>query len=39
METIQPLLAKNNLVVIQTMTHIEGQPALKTSIIHQSGKY
>ena len=38
METIQPLLAKHNLAVIQTMTHIEGQPALKTSIIHQSGE-
>ncbi len=38
METIQPLLAKHKLAVMQPMTHLDGEPAIKTILIHESGE-
>lgn len=38
METIQPLLAKHKLAVMQPMTNLDGQPAIKTILIHESGQ-
>ena len=38
METIQPLLAKHKLAVMQPMTHLEGEPAIKTILVHESGE-
>lgn len=38
MSTVQPLLAKNKLAVSQFMTHIDGESALRTILIHESGQ-
>lgn len=38
METIQPLLAKHKLAVMQPMTHLDGEPAIKTILVHESGE-
>lgn len=38
MATIQPLLAKHKLMVAQLMDNIDGQPALTTIVIHESGE-
>lgn len=38
METIQPLLAKHKLAVMQPMTHLDNEPAIKTILIHESGE-
>ena len=38
MESIQPLLAKHKLAVMQPMTHLNGEPAIKTILIHESGE-
>lgn len=37
MESIQPLLAKHKLAVMQPMTHLDGEPAIKTILIHEGG--
>lgn len=38
METIQPLLAKHKLAVMQLMDNLNGSPALTTIIAHESGE-
>ena len=38
MENIQPLLAKHKLAVVQLMDNLQGDPALKTIILHESGE-
>lgn len=38
METIQPLLAKHKLAVMQLMDNLNGEPALTTIIAHESGE-
>lgn len=38
MTSIQPLLSKHKLAVVQMVTNINGQSALATSIIHESGE-
>ena len=38
MESIQPLLAKHKLAVMQPMTHLDGEPAIKTILVHESGE-
>jgi hypothetical protein len=37
--TVQPLLAKHKLAVTQWPTTLDGKPALRTRIIHESGEY
>lgn len=39
MEAVQPLLAKHKLAVSQFLTNLEGQSALRTILIHESGQY
>lgn len=34
----QPHLSKNKLAVVQMMAHIDGTPALRTIILHESGE-
>ncbi len=36
---VNPLLAKHKLAVLQPMTELDGQPALKTIIAHESGEF
>ena len=38
MQTIQPLLAKNKLAVVQMMSELNGEPALTTIVLHESGE-
>lgn len=38
MEAVQPLLAKHKLAVSQFVTHLDGQSALRTLLIHESGQ-
>jgi len=38
MTTIQPLLAKHKLAISQTVTNIDGQSALITVLVHESGE-
>lgn len=36
---VQPLLAKHKLAVVQHPTTLDGQPALRTRVVHESGQY
>ncbi len=38
MKAVQPLLAKHSLAVAQFPTHLEGQSALRTILLHESGQ-
>ena len=38
MQTIQPILAKNKLAVVQMMSELNGEPALTTIVLHESGE-
>ena len=38
MEAVQPLLAKHKLAVSQFVTHLDGQSALRTILLHESGQ-
>lgn len=38
MKAVQPLLAKHKLAVTQFMTNIDGQSALRTILLHESGE-
>lgn len=39
MESIQPLLATHSLAISQFMTHLNGDSALRTLLVHSSGQY
>ena len=38
MQVVQPLLARHKLAVSQFVTHLDGQSALRTLLIHESGQ-
>lgn len=39
MKAVQPLLAKHKLAVSQFLTHLEGQSAMRTILLHESGQF
>jgi hypothetical protein len=39
MEAVQPLLAKHKLAISQFLSNIEGQSAMRTILLHESGQY
>jgi hypothetical protein len=39
MEAVQPLLAQHKLAISQFVTHIDGNSALRTILLHESGQY
>lgn len=39
MESIQPILAKHKLAISQPLANLDGKPAIKTILIHESGEF
>jgi len=39
MEAVQPLLAKHKLAITQFLSHLDGQSAMRTILLHESGQY